>query len=210
MITSRYHGIISLLHILRDFLVPGWQKPHTSENLRLNRMTVISNFWQWPGPFTDSMQLTTMISSLEKVHQWCGKAWRANNASITMKYGRKMVHFHQKYHLAPMWNTSTRSNESSSLFLPVINTSISNENYSLTGCSLLWWLWICDKCGDLSRKWYFLVRIGVNADFPPLHYRMGEPRSLDYSIHQKMAGDFVHDSSYDVADSRWPSRVTAL
>ena len=167
MITSRYHGIILLLHILRGILVPGWRKPHACENLRLHRTTDRSNFWQWPGRQTTSMQVPTMISSLEKVYQWCGKAWMANNASITMKYGEKVVHFQQKHHLAPMQNASKRGDESSSLFLPVIITSISNGNYSPTGRTLLLLLWICHKCDDLSRKERCLERMGVVADFPP-------------------------------------------
>ena len=44
------------------------------------------------------------------------------------------------YHRTSKRNTSTRSNESSSLFLPVIIISISNENCSCRGRSLLSWL----------------------------------------------------------------------
>ena len=107
-----------------------------------------------------------MISSLEKVDQWFGEPRRVNNASITTKYGPKMVHFYQKYGFAQMRNASRRSNELSSLFLPVIITSISNENCSSRGHTLLSWLWIRNKCSLASPKFVFFVQWVLLQTFP--------------------------------------------
>ena len=98
------------------------------------------NLWQRPSPWTASTRVSAMISSLELVDQWCRRPRRGNNASVVMKCCKKMAAFHQKCHHAPMRNTWTWSNESSSLFLPVMKPSVIHDNCSSRGHTLLSWL----------------------------------------------------------------------
>ena len=169
----------------RVFWCPADENPTPAKITSWITWSTKANFWQSPGRFTASMQLIAMIFSLENVYQWCGKTRTANNASITMKSGRKMVHFHQKYHRTSKQNTSTRSNESSSLFLPVIITSISNENCSCRGRSLHSWLWNCNKCGYISPFYGFHEFLRIS----PVLIKYGRTTRRG-KIHEK-GGDYV-------------------
>ena len=108
-----------------------------------------ASFWQRPGPFTTSMRLAALIFTLESVDQWFGQPRSDDNASNVKKYGQKMAHFDQKCGFTKTRNSWTGSNESTSLFLLVIERSFSSENCLFTSHSLLSWLCNRKICGHL-------------------------------------------------------------
>ena len=149
IIMSKYHSIISPLHILRVFLVLGWQKPRPATSNSWITSSTQASFWQRPGPFTTSMRLAALIFTLESVDQWFGQPRSDDNASNVKKYGQKIAHFDQKCGFTKTRNSWTGSNESTSLFLPDIEISFSSENCLFTSHSLLSWLCNRKICGHL-------------------------------------------------------------